>query len=353
MRCLKIFLCLIICLSTLSGCTNIKEVNEDNETILYIDDAGREVNLPNKIESVIPTGPLSQLVLFALCPEMLVGLGSKWPKSANGIIADEYLDLPYFGKLYSSAELNVEALALANPDIIIDIGEYKENLNEDLDGLQNQMGIPTVFIDAKLEKIPEVFRKLGDLLGKEERAEELASFCEEIYEQTEKVMMEVDNNKIDVIYCLTEDSLNVFANGSYNAQLLDWLTNNIAVVENPSSSGLGNATDIEQISLWNPDVILFAPGGVYNSAKDNGTWNQLDAIKNNRYLEMPETPYGWMGNPPGVQQYLGMIWLVYQLYPEYATYDAKSQILKYYELFYHVLLTDEQFTALTKNSTLN
>jgi len=50
----------------------------------------------------------------------------------------------------------------------------------------------------------------------------------------------------------------VIAKGSYHAEVIDLLSNNLAVINNPSSSGNGNPVTLEQIMLWNPSVIIFS-----------------------------------------------------------------------------------------------
>ena len=92
-------------------------------TVVFTDDLGREVELPATIERIVPTGPLSQIILYAIAPDMFVGLAAKWYSTAEGFIPEEYLNLPFFGQLYNTADLNVEELALADPQVIIDIGQ--------------------------------------------------------------------------------------------------------------------------------------------------------------------------------------------------------------------------------------
>lgn len=322
------------------------------ETYIFVDDCGREVEVPSEISRIVPSGPLAQIVLFAIAPEMFVGLATKWYDSAEGIIADEYFDLPYFGQLYGSADLNIEELALADPQIIIDIGEPKDSIVEDLDTLQEQTTIPSVFVSATLETMPETFRTLGKLLGKEEKGEELAQFCERVYNRTISIIEEVGDNKVNALYVIGEEGLNVLANGSYHAELIDMLTNNIAVVDNPLSKGTGNEVTMEQIALWNPDFVIFAPDSIYDTVAEMDTWSEISAIANDRYIEVPDGPHNWMGSPPSVQRYLGMIWLTAELYPEYCDYDVKAEIFEYYELFYGCELTEEQYENLTANAFL-
>ena len=319
---------------------------------LFTDDVGREVEVPTEITRIVPSAPLSQIVLMAIAPDLFVGLASDFYDSARGIVPDALFDLPCFGSLYAGAELNVEELALTAPDLILDIGEAKKSTAEDLDALQAQTNIPSVFLSATLETMPETFRKLGKLLGREERGEELARFCQRVYTRTLSIMDEVGANKADCLYVLGDEGLNVIAAGSYHAELLDLLTNNLAVVDNPLSKGTGNAVTMEQISLWNPEFVIFAPRSIYSTAEETETWNQIRAIVSGNYVEVPDAPHNWMSMPPSVQRYLGLIWLPAVLYPEYCDYDVKAEIFEYYELFYGCTLTDEQYHAITAHAFL-
>ena len=325
---------------------------QNADTVIFTDDCGREVEVPAEISRIVASGPLAQIILYAIAPDMFVGLAAKWDECAKGIVPDSYWDLPYFGQMYNTANLNVEELALADPQIIIDIGQSMSTGAEDLDTLQSQTNIPTVFISASLKDMPTTFRTLGKLLHREEKAEELVVFCEKVYSRTISIMEQVGDNKVNALYILGEEGLNVLSRDSYHSELIDMLTNNLAVVDNPSSKGSGNEVTLEQIALWNPDFILFAPDAPYDTAADMDTWCDISAIANDNYIKVPQGPHNWMGTPPAVQRYLGLIWLTAQLYPEYCDYDAKAEILEYYKLFYGCELTEEQYQTLTADAML-
>ena len=141
-----IILILSVMLGLFAGCGSPAPAAPAKETLSFTDDCGRTVEIPAEIKSMAPTAPLGQTILFAIAPDMMSGLASKWDSACEGIIPEQYWDLPYFGQLYVGGDLNIESLALAAPDIIIDIGEVKKSTKDDLDALQNQTGIPCVFI---------------------------------------------------------------------------------------------------------------------------------------------------------------------------------------------------------------
>ena len=334
----------------LAACGTKNDTPDPNATRVFTDSTGREVEVPAQIDKVALSGPLAQIVLFALCPDKLVGVSNAWSNEAKEYLDEKYFNMPEIGQLYGGkGELNLETLLQSGAQVVIDVGESKGTVKEDMDSLQEQTGIPFVHITADMKSYPETYRKLGDLLGMKDEAEKLAQYCEKIYTRTEAVANSVE--KANVLYVTGEAGQNVIASGSYHAEILDLLTNNLAVVDEPSSKGTGNEVSMEQILTWNPDVVIFAPESIYATVKDDAAWQSVTAIKNGAYYEVPFGPYNWMGFPPSVQRYLGMMWLSKVLYPEAtAQYDLFNDVHEYYELFYHCDLTQAQYDALVANS---
>lgn len=354
--------CLSLTISLTVGCGNSSTGEQGDETgpvageqttVNFTDSAGREVELPAKITRIVSSGPLAQIALFALAPDMLVGLSNRWDPAAEQYLDTAHYNLPVLGQFYGKGELNLEEIAKADPQVIIDVGEPKPSVVEDMDAITAQVGIPTVHIEASLETMGEAYRMLGKLLDRETEAEILAGYCEDVYSNTLEIMKKVgDDGKVDLIYCTGEDGLNVIAKGSFFSEILDLAGNNIAVVEDISSKGTGNPVDMEQIVLWDPDVIIFTPGSIYSSVATDKAWCELSAIKNGKYYEVPEGPYSWMGFPPSVNRYMGMIWIAQLLYPDQAEYDVYAEAVKYYRLFYSCKLTEDQYKELVANSLL-
>ena len=319
------------------------------ETVSFTDSIGRTVTVPAKIEKIAVSGPLAQIVLFALCPDKFVGIANAWDVSAAQFLAAEYYNLPELGQFYGGkGELNLETLLASGAQVVIDVGEPKDSAVSDLDALQEQTGLPFVHVSASIATMGDAYRKLGELLGLEDEAETLAAYCDDIYARTQSIAQSVE--KANLLYITGDQGLNVIAQNSYHAEIIDLLSNNLAVVDDPSSKGTGNEVDMEQILKWNPDVILFAPGSIYATVADDPVWQQVTAIKNGAYYEVPQGPYNWMGFPPSVQRYLGMMWMAQLLYPETAQYDLYAETANYFKMFYHCDLTQEQFDALVQNS---
>ncbi len=340
----------VVMVLSLAACGAQSNPQTDDTTRVFTDSVGREVEVPAQIDKVALSGPMAQIVLFALCPDKLVGVSNAWSTEAEQYLDEKYFTMPEIGQLYGGkGELNPETLLQSGAQIVIDVGEPKGSIAEDLDALQEQTGIPFVHITATTETTGQAYRMLGDLLNMKDEAQTLAAYCENIYDRTVSIAGSVE--KANVLYVTGDMGQNVIAAGSYHAEILDLLTNNLAVVDEPSSKGTGNEVSMEQILTWDPDVVIFAPESIYDTVADDAAWQSVTAIKNGAYYEVPFVPYNWMGFPPSVQRYLGMMWLSKVLYPDAtAEYDLFSDVQEYYKLFYHCDLTQAQYDALVANS---
>ena len=345
-------------LSLLFGCASAKPAQttaekDEAQTRSFTDSLGRTVTLPETVTRVAVSGPLAQTYVFPLCPELLVGYSKAFAADAAKYIPEEYLALPELGQLYGGkGTMDLEALLAAAPDVVIDVGDEKNGMAEDLDALGEQTGIPFVHINASVTTAADAFRMLGELTGKTEKAEALAQWCENTLAEMNAVMAraDADGSRKRIIYCLGDRGLNCMAEGSYHAETINMMGENVAKLDAVTSSGAGNEIDLEQLILWDPEVIFFDVNSVYSTVGGDPAWQQLSAVRNGEYYEAPYGPYGWLSSPPSVQRYLGMVWLGAVLYPEYIDYDLQTIVKDYYKLFYGCELSDTDYAALTANA---
>ena len=343
---------LILCLTlTACGQTNsVSPAQEQPATREFTDSTGRTVTVPAEITRIAISGPLSQVYILPLAGDLLVGVSNAYASDVGKYLPNALLELPEIGQLYGGkGEMNLEALLAAAPDVVIDIGETKGSTKEDLDALTEQTGIPFVHIFATVNTAAEAYRTLGELLGREEQAETLAAWCENTLATMEDLMAKVDaaGARKSLLFCLGDTGTNVMAHGSFHADTINAMGDNLAVIEDVVSSGAGNESDLEQIMVWDPDVIIFDYTSIYEDVANLPEWQAVTAVSAGQYYRTPYGPYGWLSSPPAVQRYLGMLWLGDLLYPEYVPYDLQEKVTEYYALFYGCELTDAMYAELT------
>ena len=321
-------------------------------TRIITDSAGREVEIPSEITKIAPSGPLAQIVLYTVSPDKLAGLAADFSNEAKQYIDEKYWGLPKFGQFYGkNASLNMEALIAEAPDVIIDIGEAKKTVKEDMDALQEQLNIPVIFVEATLPTMADAYEMLGDITGEKEQAGKLADYCRaEIGKADQNAAAIAAADRKSVYFGLGDDGLHTNAKGSIHADVIDRIgAVNAADVEAVSSGG-GSEVSFEQVLLWNPDLIIVDSQKLYDTLTADPMWQELDAVKNGKIFKIPTAPYSFMSSPPSVNRMIGIEWLGSLVYPEIYTSDIREEVKNFYQLFYHIDVTDEKLEAILKGA---
>ena len=321
----------------------------------FTDSLGRTVEIPADIQRVAVSGAISQQVMFTFAPDLLVGLCDEMNDAEKTYVGEEYASLPVFGQIYGGkGDFNKEAVAAADPQLIIDIGEAKKGIEEDLDALQESIGVPVVHIEATLSTYGDAYKMMGELLNRQERAEEIASYIDDAYASTVAVLDTIpESERVKAAYLLGDAGLNAMAKGTFQASVIDLCTDNVAEIEGAKGSGLGSEVSFEQVALWNPELILFAPGSIYGTVGDDPAWQTIAAIQDGNYYEVPAAPYNWISTPPSVNQIMGLQWLSRLCYPDKFSDDIATVTKAYYKNVYGYELGDDECQKLIENATQN
>ena len=159
----------------------------------FTDSTGRTVTLPAEVTRIAVSGPLAQVYIIPIAGDMMVGVSNAFSSEAELYLPEYIINANEIGQLYGGkGEMDLEALLAAAPDVVIDVGETKSSTKEDLQALTEQTGIPFVHVYATVNIAPEAYRMLGQLLGREEQAEELALWCQNTLDNIDALMQKVD-----------------------------------------------------------------------------------------------------------------------------------------------------------------
>lgn len=325
-------------------------VASDAQTRSFTDDAGRTVEISERVERVMAAGPPAAVLLYALAPEKLAGWVTTPSEDAKSFIAEPYRELPAHGRLTGrGGTANIEAALAMRPDLILDIGTVDETYASLADRVQEQTGIPYVLIEGRFDGTVETLRKAGELLGEEERAGELSAYAEDAIARLETALEGVpQGERPRVYYGRGPDGLETGLAGSINMEVLDAVgaTN---VARSAGSGGLANVS-VEQVLSWNPDVILTLDPVFHEAVRSDPLWAGIDAVENGRVYRAPTLPFGWFDTPPGINRLMSVSWLAKVLYPDRVEIDLEAETRRFYHLFYHVDITDEQLDLLLADS---
>ena len=290
-----------------------------NETRTFTDSAGRTVEVPAKIDRIAPAGHTATQVLLTMAPDKLVTISTELTADQAKYLGGDYANLPVTGAAFGAkGDLNKEAVAASGAQILIDTGEIKDGMKEDLDTMQQQLGIPVVVIETKMEDYGAAYEKLGELLGMEDRGKELSDYCKAAYDETVSVMSKIpEGDRAKVAYLLGDKGTNTIAKNSYQGQVIDLVADNVADLGTVGS---------------------------------DAAFADLSAIKNGSYYKVPGTPWNWLNSPPTVNQVLGMQWLPRLLYPEQYDNDLYKTVAGYFKTFYGYDLSESEFNEIAANA---
>ena len=366
---LALLLCFVMRVSLFAGYSETKaaseestqseeqtETQETGETREITDMAGRKVTVPaaEDIESVFSTGPVAAIFMYMVAPDKLLGWNYELNDVEKSIILEKYHDLPNFGM---GDAINYEAVIAANPTIALNCGKINDAMVSDCDALSKSLGIPVIAVDNELNNSAEAFRFMGELLGVEDHAEELAEYSEKIFTDIASLADIPEDEKVSVYFGNGEDSLETAPRGSQHAQILDAVN-----VTNVADLELGDGSRVqisaEQLLAWNPDVIVVngepkADKSGNSAAEDilsNPDYASLKAVQDNKVYGTPNAPFSWVDRPAGPNRLIGMRWLSAVVYPEYIKCDVNEEIREFFNLFYHVDLSDEQLENVLKGT---
>lgn len=366
---LALLICLVMSVSLLTGYSETKAATEEPtqsaeqdatqetaETREITDMAGRKVTVPaaENIESVFSAGPVAAIFLYMVAPDKLLGWNYELNDVEKSIILDKYQDLPNFGM---GDAVNYEAVIAANPTIAINSGKINDAMVSDCDALSESLGIPVVAVDNELNNSAEAFRFMGELLGVEDHAEELAQYAEQVFTDINALSDIPEEKKVSVYFGNGEDSLETAPRGSQHAQILDAI-NVVNVADLELGDGSRVQISAEQLLVWDPDVIVVngepkADKSGSSAAEDilsNPDYASLKAVQDQKVYGTPNAPFSWVDRPAGPNRLIGMRWFSALIYPEYIKCDINEEIHKFFDLFYHVDLSDEQLENVLKGT---
>lgn len=307
------------------------------------DSTGRALAIPASVARVFPAGPPAAIMLYTLAPELLIG----WPR-ANNPQEREFLlpdigSRPEIGRITGRGNTaNLEVVLSLKPDLILDVGSTSQTYVSLAERVQEQTGIPYALLDGRFEATAMSYRKLGEVTRRVEQGEALAGYTTRTLDTITQRIASIEQDKRPRVYFARGPrGLETGLGGSINVETIELLARNVA---GERKGGLATVS-IEQVLLWNPDVIITIDRDFATNVKNDPAWKGVAAVQEGRVHLAPKLPFGWVDFPPSVNRLIGLWWLAKILYPDRFPEDIRELARGFYTRFYHVTPTDAQMDA--------
>ena len=282
----------------------------------FTDSAGRKVNLPEKVGRLLPAGPPADVLLYALAPNLLVGLVEPW----NGDAKQALPGVPRLTSRNLSSD-DLEKLRQLKADLVVDYGDINPNYVALADRIQASLGVPYVLIDGRLREAPQVLRRLGDAIGRPERGQELAGAVQSALALIDGAGTAAPDQRVPFYYARGADGLQGVRAGSSVGEAIE-LAGGRNVV--PSARGAFVGMSAAEVAKLSPKFVIVGeaaaiqPGSPLRQALPDGT----------RFVVDRGAPYGIIEKPPSLNRILGALAVAALIHPDRAeAFHAAAALL--------------------------
>ncbi len=315
------------------------------ESIELTDQAGNIVSINLPVRRVLSAyGPVTAMIYNVDAEERLVSASYLGARDPLGSSVMQKMDPRFPGiqgdESFSQSEFNIEEAAMLEPDLII--GNARSGWLETVAALE----VPVFLYDAETpEALKEAVLLTGQIFGPHSTAQAGAwvRYYESIVESIREKVAEIPvEDRVKVLFTGTEP-LRVASGDMFQSYIIETAG---GISASSELEGYWNNINLEQVVIWDPDVIIVPPygGASVEAIIESEEWQILDAVKDGKVYRMPKLVAPW--DTPAPDAVLGIIWMVHQLYPDLIELDCSSEAEYFYNTFFDYEITDEELATI-------
>ncbi len=312
-------------------------------SVTITDQAGNSVVIPQPVRRVITPYSIATYLVYGVgAADRLVAGGYLGARDPIGAARMEAID-PRFpqlsGYVMNQREINIEEIANLQPDVI-----FTSARSAWLDTVA-ELDIPIVLFQGESpELLKQSMQIAGQVFGPNAaaRAAAWSAYYDRIFSQVMDVTDDLEADERPRLLMVGTEALRVISGDMYQTDI-------IAAAGGQSVSadltGSWNDVNLEQVVLWNPDVIVIVPYGSVTPATlvDSPEWQVVAAVQNGRVYKMPSWVAPW--DTPVPDSVLGIIWLAQTLFPDRVSLDCAAEAMTFYKTFYDYDLPSDEIAA--------
>lgn len=304
-----------------------------------VDSLGRSVTLPSKVDRI------GCLYAFTGHVVAMLGKADNIVAVSNGLQRDVLLTemFPAIAKAVVpkvQGAINIEELKAANPDIVFLQAENARNsaFTDKLDAV----GITSIAVDFhNMAQQRRVIAMIGRVVGATETATLYNQYYLRCIDRVRQVTSTIPIEERPHVYHATVEPYRTSPGDSLPS---DWLSTagavNVAALDPVKVHRGGQQVGMEQILLWNPDIILANELATAHAIREDPKWAAVTAVKRNRVYQLPIGISRW-GHPGSLETPLAILWAAKAIYPEKCQHiDMAAEMKYFYQHFFNFELSE-------------
>ena len=315
-----------------------------NNNVQVVDQTGRTVSIPQPVTRIVSAYGISTYYVYALgAGDRIVNAWYVQIKGLSKAPAALWKMEPNLDKKLSGGKPNLEDIVARNPDLVL----TNPTKHGDLADRLIDLGIPAIqYVAESPQAMKEAMLLTGQALGEDtaNRAQEFAAYYDRTMAKIASATKGMPKTERPRVYFCGSSPLRAASGDMYQSLMVD-----AAGGESVTAGlyGYWNDVNIEQVLVWNPDVIIITSyGGLMpQQILDDPDWQSIPAVRNGRVYKLPALAAAW--DTPVPDSLLGIMWLADMLYPNEINIDLASECRAFYNRFYGYTLSDEEVARLT------
>ena len=330
---------LIITILLTAGCSSLPSLNQPIE---ITDATGHTETLDGIPDRIALAGKATIMVqdtifLFEDALDKVIALENR---SQSAYTFLPLVDPDLEEKKIFEKNVGPEQIAAVQPELVLMKSYMAEKLGEPL----GQLGLPVLYLDLET---PEAFYKdiytLGQVFGKEKRAEEITEFYQSRVSVIEENVAGIAaDQKPSVLILQYSDRDGEVA---FKVPPLSWLQTRLVEISGGEPvwkdlelGGGWVVVNLEQIASWDPDqIFIISYDGKASEVKAdllvNPIWSNFRAVQDDQLFAFGYDYYSW--DQPDTRWILGLQWLATKIHPEYSSnINILEEVSEFYSFLY-------------------
>ncbi len=308
------------------------------ETITIVDSAGRTVELPYPVNSVVAlNGNVPEEMIALGSGDKIVGitLGTKTKVDMGLLPGLEDVDVIGDGE-----DPNYEKIAELDPDVVIQYSSWPP-VPDELQMTLDPFEIPVVALDLyRMEVYNDEVKLLGKILGHEQKAEDYIAFIQDQYDLIDEGLESIPKNDRKVVYFEGAGLYETYGGADFGCGVPGMVRAGGGKDLYPEIEAYYFNANPEDVAERNPNVIfkgISVPKGYFmedetvlknlrEEVMDRPMWSETTAVKNGDVYAIS------FDATAGLRKKFGPLFIAKALYPEtFSDLDPESFLMTYLE----------------------